>query len=260
MSVTVNNSSIHYYAHLGNHVPPTHDMTPGLKSFTMKIKLLNTFCLHSLFYMFITYSCSINFLCFVIEGGFYFEKEPEAKIYFLKGTNASFEWKYIVVDRAAEFQFVKFAARNITTLAFSLLMYEQADSVVKFSSRIPPSYVGRVERRGQATLAITSVIFEDSTIYRCRLEAKDGGYNESYIELVVIGMAYYQLLIRSAFKNKRCLSAFKRKKKGYACQNSKSCEKDLLFDTCSTDFCLKLKQSVIPREASCCKAVSGTSL
>lgn len=139
-------------------------------------------------------------------------------------------------------------------------MYEQADSVVKFSSRIPPSYVGRVERRGQATLVITSVIFEDSTIYRCRLEAKDGGYNESYIELVVIGMAYYQLLIRSAFKNKICLSAFKKKKKGYACQNSKSCEKDLLFDTCSSDFCLKLKQSVTPREASCCKAVSGTSL
>ena len=139
--------------------------------------------------------------CFVIEGGFYFTKEPETKIYFLKGTNATFEWKYVVDDRAAEFQFVKFAAQNTTTFAYSPLMYEQADMDVKLSSRMPPSYVGRVENRGQATLVITSAIFEDSTIYRCRLEAKDGRYNESYIQLVVIGMAYYKLMIRSAFKN-----------------------------------------------------------
>ena len=80
-------------------------------------------------------------------------------------------------------------------------MYKQADLVVKLGPRLPPSYVGRVESKGQATLVITSAIFEDSTIYRCRLQAKDGGSNESYIQLVVIGMAYYQLLIRSAFKN-----------------------------------------------------------
>ena len=104
-------------------------------------------------------------------------------------------------DRAAEFQFVKFAAQNTTTFAYSTLMYERADGVVIKSSRMPPSYDGRVENRGQATLVITSAFYEDSTIYRCRLEANDGGYNESYIQLVVIGMAYYKLMIRSAFKN-----------------------------------------------------------
>ena len=174
-------------------------MTAGFKPFTMKIK----YFLSALLILYVYYQFLFNKLfCFVIEGGFYFAKEPETKIYFLKGTNASFEWKYVVDDRAAEFQFVKFAARNTTTLAYSPLMYEQADLVVKLSSGIPPSYVGRVEKRGQATLVITSAIFEDSTIYRCRLEAKDGGYNESYIQLVVIGMAYYQLMIRSAFKNR----------------------------------------------------------
>ena len=110
-------------------------------------------------------------------------------------------------------------------------MYEQADLVVKLSSRLLPSYVGRVEKRGQATLVITSAIFEDSTIYRCRLEAKDGGYNESYIQLVVIGMAYYQLMITSAFKKYICLSFFKNKG-CTACQNNKSCVKDLISLTC----------------------------
>ena len=137
---------------------------------------------------------------FLIEGGFYFTKEPERKTYLLNGTNASFEWSYDVDDRAAEFQFVKFAVQNTTSLAYSPLMYKQADFVVKLSSRIPPSYAGRVEWRGQATLVITPVIFEDSTLYRCRLEAKSLRYNESYIQLVVTGMAH-QLLIRSAFKS-----------------------------------------------------------
>ena len=78
-------------------------------------------------------------------------------------------------------------------------MYMRADLVAKLGPRMPPSYVGRVESKGQATLVITSAIFEDSTYYRCRLDAKDGGFKESYIQLVVIGMAHYQLLIRSAF-------------------------------------------------------------
>ena len=68
-------------------------------------------------------------------------------------------------------------------------MFQQADLVVKRSSRIPPSYVGRVEWRGQATLVITSVNFEDSKRYRCRLEAKNGLYNDSSSQLVVTGMA-----------------------------------------------------------------------
>lgn len=100
---------------------------------------------------------------------------------------------------AAEFSSVRFAAQNTTTLAYSQLMYMRADLVAKLGPRMPPSYVGRVESKGQATLVITSAIFEDSTLYRCRLRATDGGFNESYIQLVVIGIAHYQLLIRSAF-------------------------------------------------------------
>ena len=38
-SVTVNNSSIQDYTHLGDHIPPTYEMIPGFKSFTDKTKL-----------------------------------------------------------------------------------------------------------------------------------------------------------------------------------------------------------------------------
>lgn len=100
---------------------------------------------------------------------------------------------------AAEFRFVRIAAQNTTTLAYSQLMYKQADLVVKLGPRLPPSYVGRVEGKGQATLVITSVIFEDSTLYRCRLDAKDGGFNESYIQLVVIGMALLSITNQKCF-------------------------------------------------------------
>lgn len=73
-------------------------------------------------------------------------------------------------------------------------MYEQEDMVVKLSSRMPPQFVGRVEKKHQATLVIKSVIFEDSTYYRCQLEPKVGLVNESYILLVVTGMLINSVL------------------------------------------------------------------
>ena len=38
-SVTVNNSSIQDYTHLGDHILPTYEMIPGFKRFTDKTKL-----------------------------------------------------------------------------------------------------------------------------------------------------------------------------------------------------------------------------
>ena len=35
-SVTVNNSPIQDYTHLDDHIPPTYEMTPGFRPFTVK--------------------------------------------------------------------------------------------------------------------------------------------------------------------------------------------------------------------------------
>ena len=86
--------------------------------------------------------------------------------------------------------------RNSSTLAYLPLMYEQEDTVVKLSSRMPPQFVGRVEMKRPATLVIKSVIFEDSTYYRCQLVPKVGVVNESYVLLAVTGMANKQCLVQ----------------------------------------------------------------
>ena len=39
-SVTVNNSPIQDFVHLGDHTQPTYEMTPGFKLFTVLMKVL----------------------------------------------------------------------------------------------------------------------------------------------------------------------------------------------------------------------------
>ena len=127
---------------------------------------------------------------FLSDGAFYFTREPAKKVYFLKGSDASFQWNYTVEDRAAEFQFIIWKAQNVTTRTFYPLINEKENFDVAVSSRIPLAYVGRVEKKGEATLVIKSVNFEDSTTYRCLLQAKDTRSNQSDVQLHVTGMTY----------------------------------------------------------------------
>lgn len=130
---------------------------------------------------------------FLSDGAFYFTKEPEKEVYFLKDSDASFQWNYTVEDRAAEFQFIIWKAQNVTTRVFYPLINEKENFDVAVSSKIPQAYAGRVEKKGEATLVIKSVNFEDSTTYRCLLQAKDARFNQSDVELHVTGMTYMDL-------------------------------------------------------------------
>ena len=83
----------------------------------------------------------------------------------------------------------------MTTRTFYPLIYEEENFDVEVSSSIPPAYVGRVEKKGEATLVIKSVNFEDSTTYRCLLRAKDTRFNQSDVQLYVTGMTYMYLFL-----------------------------------------------------------------
>lgn len=55
----------------------------------------------------------------------------------------------------------------------------------------PPAYDGRVEKKGQATLVVKNVQFEDSTKYVCFLDGKAPTPDaESTVNLIVTGKLF----------------------------------------------------------------------
>ena len=125
---------------------------------------------------------------FFAEGAFYFSKEPGKNIYFLKGGNASFEWNYVVDDRAAEFWYLKFERFNTTAGSYSVLIWEEKDFSIKMNQFMPPTYVGRVYKINQATFVIESLQFMDSATYQCHYISHFGPTIHSQTYLVVTGM------------------------------------------------------------------------
>ena len=132
-----------------------------------------------------TFSFFLSFFFFFTEGTFDFTQTPEKKVYFLEGGNAVFEWKYSVDDKATEFLYVIW--RVILNRVPTTLLYETEDGNVVFGSTIPPAYVGRVEKIGQATLVIKNITFNDSLQFQCILRQKSGLENANPVELTVTG-------------------------------------------------------------------------
>ena len=125
---------------------------------------------------------------FFAEGAFYFSKEPGKNIYFLKGGNATFEWNYVVDDRAAEFWYLKFERFNATAGSYSILIWEEKDFSIKMNPFMPPTYVGRVYKINQATFVVESLQFMDSATYQCHYISHFGPTIHSQTYLVVTGM------------------------------------------------------------------------
>ena len=125
---------------------------------------------------------------FFAEGTFYFSKEPGKNIYFLKGGNATFEWNYVVDDRAAEFWYLKFERFNATAGSYSILIWEEKDFSIKMNPFMPPTYVGRVYKINQATFVVESLQFMDSATYQCHYISHFGPMIHSQTYLVVTGM------------------------------------------------------------------------
>ena len=117
-----------------------------------------------------------------------FTQKPESPLYFLKGSDAVFEWHYSADNSAADLKLTIWRVYNKTERNYYPLLVEFHNCAVLLNPNIPPSYEGRVQKIGQATLVIKRISFEDSTRFKCSLEGKQGILHESSSELVVTGI------------------------------------------------------------------------
>ena len=122
------------------------------------------------------------------EGAISFKHKPSDTLYFMKGSDAFFNWTYEVGNRATDFKFVLWSVYNATDGQQKILFYEDAKGDILPGYNIPPSYVGRVEKQGQATLVVKNITFGDAGKFRCTLDAKDPIPDDlDDVDLVVTG-------------------------------------------------------------------------
>ena len=106
----------------------------------------------------------------------------------MKGSDAVFEWNYSVNNKAADLKFIRWSVYNKTEKAYYPLAVEYPNGSVLFNPNIPPAYIGRVEKKGRATLVIRKISFEDSTVFKCTLVGKNRITDKwNVVHLVVTG-------------------------------------------------------------------------
>lgn len=136
-----------------------------------------------------------SYTCFGLPISFFFFagnvlgfiQEPPKTVYFMKGSDATFEWVYAVMG--AELNSIIWSVENTTDGKEYALIVELANGTVTVNPQIPKAYLNRVEKIDRATLVVKNVIFDDSTTFSCLLRSTMGSPCErkSRIQLVVTG-------------------------------------------------------------------------
>ena len=116
-----------------------------------------------------------------------FTKQPPKTVYVFRGYDSSLEWKFYNDTIPAEFSFVTWEV-YVAGLGWKKLKQENNQGLLIDHSEQPVQFRNRLEKRGQATLVIKNMTFEDSSRYRCILTTFGGTRTESDVEVVVIGM------------------------------------------------------------------------
>lgn len=115
----------------------------------------------------------------------------------MEGSNAVFEWKYSLGNKAAEFKYVIW--KVILNSGAVTLLYENENGDIIFGSKIPAAYDGRVQKKGQATLVVKNITFNDSVHFQCVLQLKSGSLKDHVVELVVTGTIFHMNLFSTAY-------------------------------------------------------------
>ena len=120
--------------------------------------------------------------------GLVFTQTPNGTLYYVKGSDAFFNWSYRVDNRTAELGFVIWSRYNNTNQQEQILFYEDVKGDIHPGFNRPPSYIGRVRKEGQATLVVENVTFEDTAKYSCTLDGKSPVPDvDDIVQLVVTG-------------------------------------------------------------------------
>ena len=120
-----------------------------------------------------------------------FTQEPSDPSYFNNGSDASLVWDY--TDPHDKLQYIIYSALVDDT--FVRMMVNDSHGVQEHPN-IPPSYKGRVEIQGRATLVIKNINPGDNTEFKCEMRGRFPGSIESRVQLVVAGM-YFRTKIKS---------------------------------------------------------------
>lgn len=122
-------------------------------------------------------------------------QEPPKTVYFMRGSDATFEWVYAVNNIEAELNSIIWNVENTTDRKEYALIVELANHTVTVNPQIPKAYLNRVEKKGQATLVVKNVTFGDSTTFSCLLRSTMGSPcdRKSRIQLVVTGTFLFSI-------------------------------------------------------------------
>ncbi|XP_068686083.1 opioid-binding protein/cell adhesion molecule-like isoform X1 [Montipora foliosa] len=125
--------------------------------------------------------CGVNWIS---EGAFIFSQQPNLLVYFMGGSDAVLEWKYLVDNRTAEFQYISW---DVEKGGHSTpMVIENATGYLTYTA----AYAGRVQKRSQATLVLRNVDIKNSSIMlKCFLIHTSGRQNVSTVKLIVTGQA-----------------------------------------------------------------------
>ena len=133
----------------------------------------------------------LRILCFWLSilGGVdvRFTQEPSNPSYFNNGSDANLVWDYTDPHN------------DVQNIIYSVLVGPQFVKMMVNGSRgvqdtgtIPPSYQGRVEIEGRATLVIKNINPGDKTEFKCEMRGSFSYLVESTVQLIVAG-TYYKL-------------------------------------------------------------------
>ena len=125
--------------------------------------------------------------CLSILGGVdvRFTQEPSNPSYFNNGSDANLVWNY--TDPHNKIQYTIYSV--LINDGFVELMVNNSGGVQEHPN-IPPSYKGRVEIEGRATLVIKNINPGDNTKFRCEVVGGFPYTSVSTVQLIVAGTYY----------------------------------------------------------------------
>ena len=111
-----------------------------------------------------------------------FTQEPSNPSYFNNGSDANLVWNY--TDPLNEVQEILY---RVEVDGEMKKMIAKKSGVVQENPKIPPSYKGRVQIEGRATLVIKNINPGDNTNFNCELSGSFLNTFQSTVKLIVAG-------------------------------------------------------------------------
>ena len=122
-------------------------------------------------------------------GSLLFTKGPRSTVYVKRGNDLHLKWEYYNETKPAELSFITWEV-FVPRVSWKKMIQENYDGKLIIHSDLPAKYLGRVEKKDQATLVIKNMTFEDFSDYRCILTTFQGVDTESAVNVIVTGMLF----------------------------------------------------------------------